>query len=303
MQFADASSIPFRDPGTKHREGNIQFKYLLTGEAGSPQNYELSQVRTADRFYGPPHRHNFDQIRYVIKGRFGQPGKLEMQEGEVGYYPEGTPYQIDSGDSDILILQFGGASGNGFTHYEELRRNYPILAGKGEFTDGVFRWHEPPPGTAKQQDGYEALWELINGKPLVYPRQRYRHPVLMNPEGFAWMPAKDKGVFSRELGRFNERGTGVTQVRISAGTGTRLASPDTIRLLYVLEGTGRIGERELAPGCAFEIRRGESFPATATQDLLLLDFQLPRFDNAPAGTTHAGNAQASSSSTRPEALA
>ncbi len=286
MQFADASSIPFRDPGTKHREGNIRFKYLLTGQAGSPQNYELSQVRTTERFHGPPHRHNFDQIRYVIKGRFGQPGKLEMLEGEVGYYPEGTPYQIDSGDSEILILQFGGAAGHGFTHYEELRRNYPVLAEKGEFKDGIFRWHEPPPGTAKQQDGYEALWELINRKPLVYPKQRYRHPVLMNPEGFAWMPTNDKGVLSRELGRFNERGTGITQVCVQAGAGARLASPDTIRLLYVIEGTGSAGGHELTPGCAFEILRGESVQVTAAQTLLLLDFQLPRFDAALATSSN-----------------
>ena len=101
MQFADSSKLGFSDPGTRHREGNISFKYLLKGRAGSPQNYELSHVRTRDRFYGPPHRHNFDQIRYILSGTFGQPGKLELKAGELGYYPEGTPYQIDSGDSDV----------------------------------------------------------------------------------------------------------------------------------------------------------------------------------------------------------
>ena len=279
MQFANGHSIPFRDPGTRHREGNIEFKYLLSGKTGSPQNYELSQVRTIDRFFGPPHRHNFDQMRFVIKGKFGQPGRLELHEGEVGYYPEGTPYQIDSGDSEVLLLQFGGAAGHGFTHYEELRRNYPILAEKGEFKEGVFRWHEPPAGTAKQQDGYEALWELINGKPLVYPKARFHQPVLMNPAAFDWTDSQQRGVQSKNLGRFTERDIAVGQLRIEAGAQARCDSPDTIRLLYVLEGSGHIDGRALTAGCALEILRGETHVVVATQDLILLDMHLPRFES------------------------
>lgn len=280
MKFANPASIPFREPGTKHRAGDIRFKYLLTGQADSPQNYELSLVRTTERFFGPMHRHNFDQIRYVVKGRFGQPGKLELHEGEVGYYPEGTPYQIDSGDSEVVLLQFGGASGQGFTHYDELRSYYPILAEKGEFKDGVFRWHTPPQGTAKQQDGYEALWEIIHGRPLVYPKARYRHPVVMNPDGFDWMPLAEKGVRARQFGCFTERDIRVGQLGLNAGSATRLDSSGTIRLLYVLQGEGQADEYALTPGCAVEIVPGHSHSISVTQDLLLLDIHLPRFDVA-----------------------
>lgn len=282
MQFADGTQLAFHDPGTRHREGDIRFKYLLRGEAGSPQNYELSVVRTQDRFFGPPHRHNFDQIRYVISGSFGQPGKLELHEGEVGYYPEGTPYQIDSGDTEILILQFGGASGNGFTHYDQLRSHYPILAQKGEFKDGIFRWHEPPAGAARQQDGYEALWELIHGRPLVYPKPRLRQPVLMNPQAFDWLPTGEPGVMHRELGRFNERGTGVSQTRIASGTQAVLDPQGTIRLVYVLEGQGFVDDHALVPGCAFEVTSAQRPTVRATQQLVLLDLWLPRFDPSSA---------------------
>ena len=278
MQFADGSSIPFRDPGTRHREGNIEFKYLLCGQAGSPQNYELSLVRTKDRFYGPPHRHNFDQVRFVVKGKFGQPGRLELQTGEVGYYPEGTPYQIDSGDSEVLLLQFGGAAGHGFTHYDELRKNYPVLAEKGEFKDGLFRWHSPPAGTAKQQDGYEALWELINGKPLVYPKARYHTPVLMSPHAFSWTDTKDSGVRVKHMGRFTERDITVGQVQIRAGAMTQLDSANSIRLLYVLEGSGQIGSRDVHAGCAVEIVQGHSHAVSARHDMVILDLLLPRFE-------------------------
>ena len=281
MQFADGAAIPFRDPGTKHREGNIRFKYLLKGQAGSPQNYEFSVVRTEERFYGPPHRHNFDQVRFVLSGSFGEPGKLVLHEGEVGYYPEGTPYQIDSGTTEILLLQFGGASGHGFTHYDELRSHYPVLAGKGEFKDGIFRWHNPPPGTARQQDGYEALWELINQKPLTYPKPRYRQPVLMNPSAYDWVTTDQPGEQVREMGCFTERRIGVGQVRLGAGAHTTLSSPDTIRLMYVIEGSAHIGGQALTAGCAFEVLRGASVTLDAGSDLLLLDLHLPRFDTAP----------------------
>lgn len=281
MQFTDGATIPFRDPGTKHREGNISFKYLLKGQAGSPQNYELSVVRTVDRFYGPPHRHNFDQIRYVLAGTFGEPGKLVLQQGEVGYYPEGTPYQIDSGDTEVLLLQFGGASGHGFTHYDQLRNHYPVLAELGEFKDGIFRWHNPPAGKANQQDGYEALWELINNKPLTYPKPRYRQPVLMNPVAYDWMATDQRGAQVREMGCFTERRIGVGQVRVTAGSRVSLTSPDTIRLMYVLEGSGRIADQAATAGCAFEILRGTEVPVDAAGDMLLLDLYLPRFDIAP----------------------
>lgn len=282
MQFANGSVIPFSDPGTRHREGVIEFKYLLRGREGSPQNYELSVVRTRERFFGPPHRHNFDQVRWVFSGTFGEPGKLELRPGEVGYYPEGTPYQIDSGDSEVLLLQFGGASGSGFTAYDQLRRFYPVLAEKGEFKDGVFRWHSPPPGVAKQQDGYEAMWEAINGKPLTYPKPRYRHPTLMKPEAYAWIDADSRGAQTRELGRFTERAITIAQVRLEAGQQMTLRSPDTIRLFYVLEGAGRAGDQPLQAGCAFELVHGASVVLQAGQPLVLLDLHLPRFDDQPA---------------------
>ncbi len=285
MQFADGQSIPFSDPGTRHREGPIHFRYLLQGEAGTPQNYELTVVRTAGRFYGPAHRHNFDQIRWVLSGSFGEPGKLMLREGDVGYYPEATPYKIDSGDSEVLLLQFGGASGNGFTHYDQLRKFYPILAEQGEFKEGLFRWHEPPPGTARQQDGYEALWEAINRRQLVYPKQRYRHPTVMSPRGFAWLPTSDGALEHRELGRFTERAITIAQCRLPAGQSARLESPDTIRLLYVLEGNGTAGEHKLRPGCAFELTTGSHIDLEAHDTLVLVDLHLPRFN--PSETTPA----------------
>jgi hypothetical protein len=213
----------------------------------------------------------------VFSGSFGEPRKLELKPGDAGYYPEGTAYKIDSGDSELLLLQFGGASGHGFTHYDELRSTYPVLARLGTFTDGIFRWHKPPEGTAKQQDGYEALWEHIHKKPLVYPKARYRQPVLMKPGAFDWVATRDKGVSTKFLGSFTERCFVAGQLKIKAGCSAKLDSPDTVRLLYVLEGSGTIGKRAVSKGCAVEITAGKSYAAKADEDLLMLEMQLPRF--------------------------
>jgi quercetin dioxygenase-like cupin family protein len=278
MQFADGPAIAYKHPGTNHREGNIEFKYLLQGQEDSPQNYALVVTKTTGRFYTGPHRHNFDQIRFVLSGNFrDDTGKLTLSEGGVAYYPESTPYDIDSGDTEVLLLQFGGASGNGFTGYDKLRSAYPVLADKGTFKDGVFRWHTPPEGGPNQQDSYEAMWEHIHGKPLTYPKARYRHAVSMNPAGFEWMPTEQAGLQEREFGRFTERHIVAAQVRVEAGAQVQLRSPDTIRLFYVLEGTGRAGEHALTPGCAFEVVTGTEVTVSAAETLVLMDLHLPHF--------------------------
>ena len=278
MQFADGPAIPFKHPGTKHREGNIEFKYLLKGQEGSPQNYELSVTKTTGRFYTGAHRHNFDQIRVVLSGNFrDETGRLTLNEGGVAYYPEATPYDIDSGDTQVMLLQFGGASGQGFTHYDKLRSAYPVLAEQGTFKDGVFRWHNPPEGGPKQQDSYEALWEHIHGKPLTYPKARYRHAVSLNPAGLEWISTPEPGVQVREFGCFSERHIVAAQVRVEAGAQAQLRSPDTIRIFYVLEGTGQVGDHALKSGCAFELVTGAEVTVSATDTLVLMDLHLPRF--------------------------
>lgn len=282
MQLADAAAVPYRTPGTRHREGNIEFKYLLRGRSGSAQNYELSIVRTRERFFSPAHRHNFDQLRFVLAGRFGQPGALELKAGEVGYYPEGTPYVIESADTELMLVQFGGASGEGFTHYDELRASYPKMAQLGRFEDGIFRWNDPPPGEPRQKDGYEALWEQIHGRRLRYPAQRYRAPVVMNPAAFAWQPGAAAGAWVRPLGSFSERHIRVEQTRLEQGVSVRTLPDASIRLGYVVAGSGSLDGQPLHAGCAFELAAGEQALLAAGDSLLVLDLYLPAF---PAGFT------------------
>src|SRR5258707_4751281 len=96
-----------------HRSGGIDFKRLLQGTPKTPDNFELSIVRTAGDYFTPRHRHNFDQVRYCIEGTMNYAPGHDLKAGTAGYFPEGTYYgpQCDVSQSQVLLLQLGGSAG------------------------------------------------------------------------------------------------------------------------------------------------------------------------------------------------
>jgi hypothetical protein len=66
----------------------------------------------------------------------------------------------------------------------------------------------------KNQDGFEAVWEHIVGRKLVYPAPRFDAPVFMNYRNFAWCAVKAKGVWFKTLGIFTERETRLEMVKL-----------------------------------------------------------------------------------------
>lgn len=282
MRIVHDRDVPFKVSDTKHREPNIEFKRLLQGVPGSPQNYEFTLARSPGRFKSPRHRHNFDQIRLCLEGRFGDGKDLDLNPGEVGYYGEGSYYSIDSTDSLVLLLQFGGANGDGFTHYSQLFRAYEEMIKLGEFRDGVFFRHQRsnlPPDVKANQDGYEALWQHIHGKPVVYPKPRYPNPVVMNPANATWLPDPGQpGVLRCTLGIFTERLIEIAMTRVAAGSSWTEAAPRAPRLLYMLEGEAALGDgQSLVKGTTIEIATGEELRAKAKTDLAVYSITLPFF--------------------------
>lgn len=271
MRIVQGDEIAFVEEGNRHRGGRFRSKQLLTGTPGTPANYSLSKVETFGDFVSPRHKHNFDQYRVQLDGafEFGRDGN--MPKGSVGYFPEGTPYgpQTSSEDSLTLVLQFGGASGNGYMAREELRAATAELQEFGTFKDGVYTRNDPGDGR-KNHDGYEAVWEHRNKRKLVYPAPRYQAPILMNPENFAWVDSpSEKGVRTRLLGRFGERETDIGHLRFEPGAAH---SATGARLFYVLSGEGTLGNHAWRPESAMEIARGErgEFRARTPSELLFI---------------------------------
>jgi len=282
MKIAHRDSAPTR--GTSdHRPGGIGFIALLQGEPGSIDNFDLSISLTTDDFHTPRHRHNFDQVRYILKGEFSFDRGRVQKERQLGYFCEGTYYQQQGiGATETLLLQCAGASGSGYMSFDQLYATARQLTQKGRFDDGVFTWQDSA-GKKHNVDGYQAVWEELNQRKLVYPKPRYDEAVLLNPDNFDWIRlAGAPGIEVREFGHFNERGLVVRQLRLAAGAKFQLAAPPERNLLFVLEGEGAANEAPIERHAAVQIERGETAVIEARTTMELIHFRLPRFEGAIA---------------------
>lgn len=267
---------------SNHRGGRIEFKTLLIGTEGAPDNYYLSLYKAFADFEAPAHRHNFDQIRMGISGTLNYGRQKDIQPGEVAYFPEGQHYgpqaQAPNGDCVGLIVQFGGASGHGFMSQRQLREGFKSLSQVGTFIDGVFR-ATGAEGSSRNRDGYEAIWEAVNQKPIEYVRPRYRAPIHLQPDAFEWQEAADgtPGAFLKPLGTFTERSIELAQMKLASGAVMDVTRRDGIRLLYVLSGNGTCNGNLWETGTAIEIAPGESASLFAEKESMIFTLGLPVF--------------------------
>lgn len=281
MQLINAAEVPVEKPRTGHREAGILFRRLFRGRPRARGNFEVSIARTEGVFRSPRHRHNFDQVRVGLSGQFGDGKKLQVGPGQFGYYPEGTYYEIECQDTELLLLQFGGANGDGYPSYDDLYEAYAEMAKIGTFRDGIFLRHERenlPPGEKKNMDGYEALWQHIFGRPVVYPKPRYHAPIIMDSARYRWLAdLQQPGVRRKLLGVFTERAIEIAQIELDAGAtlteSTRLAP----KFLFAHAGSGRSAEGAWQPWSTAKLEPGESVRLVATSPMTLTAITLPWF--------------------------
>jgi len=283
MQLLNAREVPLERPRTGHRGGGLFFRRLFQGTRRAKNNYEVAIGKTESTlFRSPRHRHNFDQIRVGLSGLFGDGKGLDVGPGQVIYYPEGVYYEINSKDAEILILQFGGAGSEGYPSYDDLFEAYPEMAKIGTFRDGIFFRTEREnlaPGEKKNMDGYEALWQHIFKRPVVYPKPRYREPIFMDSANYRWTsdPA-EPGVRRKLLGVFTERWIEIGQVEVSPGATYNAQAPAFApRFVFAQSGTGESPAGAWKPWSIVRLEGGESLPITARETLLLWSITLPGF--------------------------
>jgi len=259
----------------RHRQGLFRHRKLMTGEPGSPGNFSLELVRTTDDFFSPRHKHNFDQIRYQIEGEFDFDRNGKMKPGIIGYFPEGTPYgpQTSSVSSMTLVLQFGGASRSGYMTQEQTEASAVELLKTGVFEKGVYRRNEGVEGK-RNVDGYQALWENVNKRPMKYPEPRYHDPIMMNPAHFDWVPVDGApGVHDKLMGVFTERRTQTGFVKLDPGARYKAHG----RAIYlVLGGGGQIGGEDYRRLTTIYCDEGDdpAFTATSESEILMLGLPL-----------------------------
>ena len=279
MQVISLESVPLIE--RQHvREGVFRSRRILNGMPGTPGNFSL-QIGVAPSYYSPRHRHNFDQVRYQLDGDFDFAADGIMKAGTVGYFPEGTHYgpQSSAMENSTLVLQFGGASGSGYISPEEYETATAELSKHGTFAKGVYTQLKPDGGKINK-DAYEAVWEQVNGRPLVYPKQRYLRPIFMDPESFDWIDSSDDpGVSWKNLGEFSERCTRVALYKISPGAALRLAENS---IYFVLSGSGTADGKPFGRHATIYLHIDDEaaacVPSNAAAPAELLHIGLPRFD-------------------------
>jgi hypothetical protein len=258
MQVVHDKDVPWSEREEKHREGSLAFKNLFKGEEGDPNNFRWVLSRNTGDYRSPVHRHNFDQVRFCVQGAANiAPGK-SLNEGDVGFFPEGTPYgpqQDLKAHRLTLVLQGGGASGLGYMSSAQLRRGHDELEKRGSFGGGRFCFH----GQTETRDSYEAIWEHVFGRSIAYPPQRYDEAILIRTASFTWVRDRaSDGVSRRFLGSFTERGTRLEMLRVAPDGQAVLGEADAMVLAFVVTGHGRGNAGSWHQHSAFRIGAGET---------------------------------------------
>ncbi len=233
---------------------------LDTGVPGLTAEFSLSIV--PEGYFTPRHRHNFDQIRYTLEG-IQSTGYGDLGPGEIGYFPEGAYYgpQAQKAECSTLVLQFQGASGRHLLSNEEMNATYQkMIAAGAVFENGVYRGVTTD-GKRKNKDSYVAIWEEHEGKKLTFPAARYRTPVMMQSESYAWIPDRERpGIETKHLGTFTEMRTGIGFFRLLADARLDAGRQRDAEIRYCVAGSFVYGGKSwgkdtymfLPPGSATE---------------------------------------------------
>jgi hypothetical protein len=278
MRVGEVATAPGGRVGSM-RDGVLEQKYLLMGQDNSPNNYLLNVGRTGGGGWTTPrHRHSFDQIRYVLKGRYPIAKGVVMEEGSVGYFPESVYYgpQERPEGLEMMVCQFGGASGQGFLSPTQREAANAALAKKGTFKDGIFTYVDEK-GQRHNKDGSEACYEEATGKKSVYSKPRYDGFIIMDPEAYDWVP-EGNGAYTKWLGTFTERNTRLGFIRLDAGASLAGGIQPSIELLFLSKGAVAVDGKEYGERAAFELSKNEGpIAITAVRPSELLRIVLPQF--------------------------
>jgi hypothetical protein len=279
VRISDAASAESGRVGSM-RSGTLDQKFLLQGDDDSANNYLLNVGLTGSGGWGTPrHRHNFDQIRYVLKGKYpASPHKI-MGEGSVAYFPESVHYgpQDRPEGLEMMVIQFGGASGSGFLSTPRREAANEALKTKGTFKDGIFTWIDEQ-GQKHNMDGATACYEEATGKKLVLAPPRYDDVIMMDPESYDWLRTDAPGVSTKLLGTFTERSIKIGFIRVDAGATFNTGSRSQVEVLFLSKGKVTINGKAYGEKTACELLPSDKpTDIKADGEALFFTVTLPKF--------------------------
>lgn len=276
MDIVHCAQMPWGESLVAQRgaTAGMAHKRIFEGEESSPDNYMLVMSREPKSYFSPRHRHPWDQIRYCLEGKIPIAKGLFLDSGEIGYFPESAHYGPQEGGTDriVLLLQFGGASGQGFIGPDRLKQARLAMAATGQFENGVYT--VAADGKRSNRDAYEAVWFHEKGALPAYAPPAYKTPIIMRPEALHWEETGDGRVLVKQIGVFPHRRLVLTARRIEAGATYCYGAMPALRLLFVTAGEGRIGAAQLRRWSAVRLRPDESATLVADSTLELMEMDV-----------------------------
>lgn len=242
MNIVEFDRQPLKTRGINHRQGSFKYVELGEGLPGSAQNFNLRWVLSEPDFFSPRHRHNFDQARVQLRGEFSFDDDGRMTVGTAGFFPEGTFYgpQTSREDTVQLVMQIGGASGNGYLSERERIAAVEALARRGQFRSG--HYYPEGSGESGKVDGFQAAWEYARGQAMEYPAQRFARPLICNPSAMNWLVDDHReGIAHKTLWDFGSDTVGLRLLKLAPGATITLSGPIS---LFVLRGRAGLASAE-----------------------------------------------------------
>ena len=188
--------------GLQHRGGTFHYRHLLNGTPGTLGNFQFNVGQLEGDFASPRHRHNFDQFRFQLDGtmNFDRNGKMSGRQRSaisrkarpMGRSPRKarpSPRCCNSAAPAAPAI----CRARRFAGQNELKKF-------GTFEGGIFRRNDDVEGR-RNTDGYQAIWEHMNGQRMEYPKPRYRDPIMVDPAHYEWLPVDGMPGVSQKLAR------------------------------------------------------------------------------------------------------
>ncbi|MGH8732654.1 MAG: efflux RND transporter permease subunit, partial [Burkholderiales bacterium] len=145
----------------------------------------------------------------------------------------------------------------------EVQAGMRELKEQGEFKDGVFRRRADVEGK-RNLDGYQAIWEHVNERPMVYPKPRYPQPIFMDPANYEWVPvAGQPGVAEKLLGVFTERRSESSLLRLDGGASYTARGKG---VYVVTRGAGTVGDQTMRALTTVYLEPGETVTFNAREE-------------------------------------
>src|SRR6266567_1031706 len=239
---------------------------------------KIVQLEEVPLVRGLEHRGGTFHSRTLVEGQPGTPGNFKFSLSKLGTDYSGPRHRHNFDQYRFMI--------EGHSDYGQ---DGPVKAGMqelkkfGEFKDGVFRRHDDVPGK-RNMDAYQAIWEHVHGREMIYPKGRYDAPIMMDSANYDWALVKGtKGVSEKLFGVWTERRTQAGLIKLDAGASHEVGGHG---IYFVLEGAGECAGQPLQQYTTVYLEDGERAALRASETTELLHYGLPDLSGiAAAGHT------------------